>query len=238
VNAMTTISRTSVLPLLGVLLVLLTGASVAGAQVEARTGDPDEIRRVMNGLRSRWSTMEGMACRFVHTFEWVLAGTTQSTQGRLWLGGRDRFRIETTERVMVSDGRLLWDHDLRQNQVIINQVDPERGVVTQQHLFVAYTEEVEVEWRGEERDERGRLQTMTLRLTRGPQADPPVVQVKVDIERMLVTLVEYADPAGNRNRYDLEEISLGRVAPERFQFTIPPGARAVDLRPPPRGDHR
>jgi outer membrane lipoprotein-sorting protein len=208
-------------------LVLLIATSPAGAQ--QRQGA--EAERIMAGLRERWKSMEGLSARFTHTFEWMLAGETQVTKGQLWLSGRDRFRIETDARVLVSDGALLWDYSPEQKQVLLNKMDPSRGLTTQQQLFAAYTEDATVEWVSEEGRRQDRR--VVLRLTRPAGSDPAVVEVTVDPERMLVVRADYADSAGNRHHYALSDISPGPQTPERFVFKVPEGVRVVDMRPGP-----
>lgn len=101
----------------------MTFSAPAAAQQERER----ELLNVMAGLRGTWQELEGLEARFDHTFEWVLAGETQVTRGRLWLAGRNRFRLEFEDRVMVSDGTTIWDHDKKQKQVLLMNADPSRG---------------------------------------------------------------------------------------------------------------
>lgn len=215
----------AVLPIL--LLSVLCWPDVA---VRAQEPGAQEVGRLMNGLRSRWAEMEGLYARFVHTFEWVLAEETQQTRGELWLSGKDKFRIETGERSLVSDGEILFDYDPSQQQVLLNDVDPRRGILTQQQFFAAYTEDVNVRWvREEGREDERRV---VLDLERGPEREPGQVRVWVDPERFLVTRAEYDDGAGNHHIYNMTELRTGPQPPEKFLFEVPPGVTVVDMRTP------
>ncbi len=190
-----------------------------------------ELMDIMSGLRMTWQEMEGLSARFTHTFEWVLAGEKQVTRGQLWLAGRNQFRMEFEDRVMVSDGTTIWDHDKKQKQVLLMNADPSKGIANQQQLFLAYMENVDATWvRQEGRDENRRV---VIRIDRGPDADPKVVEIVVDPLRMLALRAEYTDGAGNIHLYDMEEVELGIQPEELFTFTIPEGVTVVDMR---RGD--
>lgn len=195
----------------------------------AQTGGAREIGRIMQGLRERWDSLPGMSASFTHTFAWVLAGETQVTKGHFWLGPDDEFRVETGDRILVSDGKILWDYSPKQNQVLLNVVDPTRGVVSQQQLFSAYTEDVNVEWVSEKT--QGDVRRVVLRLDRAPGADPNQVTVTVDTSRMLVVDAVYTDSAGNHHRYTLSDVVVGEQPAERFHFEVPAGVTVVDLRP-------
>ena len=210
------------------LLTVVTG--LLPGRVAAQEPGAQEIGRIMNEMRTRWESMEGMYARFVHTFEWVLAGETQQTRGEIWLSGKEKFRIETGQRTLVSDGEVLYDHDPSQEQVLLNDVDPRRGILTQQQFFAAYTEDVNVSWVQEEG--RGDDRRVVLDLDRGPDRDPSVVRVWVDPVRSLVTRAEYDDGAGNHHIYNMTELRTGPQPADRFRFEVPEGVTVVDMRTP------
>lgn len=214
----------SLLLLLGVSLVTLP-PTVAAQESHTR-----ELNEIMSGLRSRWQEMEGLSASFTHTFEWILAGETQVTRGRIHLEGRNRFRLEMEGRTMVSDGKTIWDYDSRKNQVLLHSVDPERGLATQEQLFLAYTEDVDVEWVKEEGRRNNRI--VVVRLLRGEDFDPREVDVWIDVSRLLAVRAEYTDGAGNNHSYVLEDVQLEAQEEDLFSFTIPEGAVVVDMRPP------
>lgn len=211
------------------LLVMLSSTLICPASVQAQQPHQQELARIMSGLRSNWQNLPGLSARFTHTFEWVLAGETQVTSGNIHLAGRNRFRIEFDGRVMVSDGATLWDYDPRQNQVLLHKVDSSHNITTQEQLFAAYTENVDVEWVREEMEGTSRL--IIIRLMRGEEADPRTVNVWIDTGYMLAVRAEYTDGAGNNHLYILEDIQVVEQPAGRFKFTIPEGVVVVDLRP-------
>ncbi|MFC1629180.1 outer membrane lipoprotein carrier protein LolA [Gemmatimonadota bacterium] len=216
------VSRTGQALLLGG--VLLSAPVMTSAQ-ETHTR---ELMDIMSGLRTTWQEMEGLSARFTHTFEWILAGERQVTRGQLWLAGRNQFRMQFEDRVMVSDGTTIWDHDKKQNQVLLMNADPSKGIANQQQLFLAYTENVNATWvRQEGQDENRRV---VIRIDRGPDADPKMVEITVDPLRMLALRADYTDGAGNNHRYDMEEVEQGVQPEELFTFTIPEGVTVVDMR--------
>jgi outer membrane lipoprotein-sorting protein len=208
------------------LIALIAGSSgAAWAQQE----QDERVVAVLAALEDRWDNLPGLSAEFTHTWEWVLAGETQVTTGLMRLASENRFRIETEDLVLVSDGTTIWQHTPSQNQVVIDNFNPRRPNATPEQLFLAFTEESRAEWLREEGRERARQ--AVIRLHRSEAADPATVDAWVELERMLVVRLEYADGAGNRHRYELDDIRLTEQAQEYFRFTIPEGAIVVDLRP-------
>lgn len=197
--------------------------------IRAQESQTGELTLIMAGLRSTWQEMEGLHADFTHTFVWVLADETQVTKGRLWLAGRNRFRLEFDERTIVSDGRDVWDYDRKKKQVLIYRSDPSGGIANQEQLFLAYTEGVEAQWVREEGE--GEDRRVVIRLLRGENEDPQSVDVWVDPVRMIAVRADYMDGAGNNHSYVLEGIELTAQPEEKFKFTIPEGVVVVDMRP-------
>jgi len=218
-------------PVIVPLAVLLSALLMARTSVAAQEEHAEELQAILDGVADRWEQLPGMSARLVHTFEWVLAGETQITEGMLHLAGGDRFRIETESVTVVSDGKTLWQYTPAQNQVIIDRIDPRRPNASPEQLFVAFTRDAEAEWVREE--PRGRRErTVVIRLHRAETAEPAVVEAWVDDPEMLVTRLSWSDGAGNRYEYRLYDIEIVEQPPERFVFTVPEGATVLDLRPP------
>lgn len=217
--------RRAAVRIVTVFILIVGSGGAAWAQQE----QDERVARVVTALEERWDNLPGLSARMTHTWEWVLAGETQVTTGSIRLADRNRFRIETEDFVLVSDGTTIWQHTPSQNQVVIDNVNPGRPNATPEQLFLAFTHESRAEWLREEG--RGRSRKAVIRLHRSETADPATVDAWVEMERMIVVRLEYTDGAGNRHRYELDEIQLVEQSEEQFRFTIPEGAIVVDLRP-------
>ncbi len=223
----------------GVLLALLLTAAASRAAAQNRPPQQppppqppqqQQLAGLMNRLRANWESLEGLSARFTHTFTWVLAGETQVTRGRLLTSGRARFRVEFENRILVSDGTTVWDWDRDQNQVLLFNAGPERGIMNQEQLFLAYTEGVRFE--GISEQTRGGTLYVTVRIHRAAHEDPSSVDIEIDTARLLAVRAEYVDGAGNGHTYVLQDIRTGPQDQASFSFTIPEGAVVVDMRPP------
>lgn len=217
----------------GRLALLLLLVVLAAGPVYGQEQNPKALARILAGMEERWETLPGLSARMTHTWEWVLAGETQMTKGSVYLAGGNRFRIETDDLTLVSDGTTIWQYSPGQKQVIIDRVDPRRPNASPEQLFVAFTRNAEAEWVREERQGKARL--AVIRLNRDETADPRMVEAWIDEERFLVVKLSYTDGAGNRHRYELDRIEVEAQPEERFRFTIPEGVVVVDMRRPGGG---
>ncbi len=75
---------------------------------------------VFDRLKSMFE--EGMIFRadFTHRYEDSFTGETQQNEGRIWIG-RDQYKIEGNNQVMVVDGDISRVYDASKNRVIISE---------------------------------------------------------------------------------------------------------------------
>lgn len=205
--------------------------STFSARAVGQEEHAEELKEIIEGIANRWETLPGMTAHLTHTFEWVLAGETQTTEGTIHLADGNRFRIDTSDVILVSDGTTVWQYTPKQNQVVIDRVDPNRPNASPEQIFVAFTEGARAEWIREERRNR-RESLVVIRLHRDPQEEPATVEAWVEVPRMLVVRLAWSDGAGNRHSYDLTDIEIAEQPPERFDFQIPANVVVVDMRPP------
>jgi chaperone LolA len=201
--------------------------------VTAQDRNERELARIMEGMDQRWESLPGLTARLTHTWEWVLAGETQITEGSIFLADGNRFRIETENLTLVSDGKSIWQYSPSQKQVIIDRIDPLKPNASPEQLFVAFTKNARPEWIREEREGRSRFSV--IQLHREETADPRTVEAWVDTERFLVVRLSYTDGAGNHHRYELDDIEVAEQSDDRFKFDIPEGVVVVDMRRPGGG---
>jgi outer membrane lipoprotein-sorting protein len=203
--------------------VLLLLPMVIPDAVRAQGRNERELVRILEGMDQRWESLPGLTAQLTHTWEWVLAGETQITEGSIYLASGNRFRIETENLTLVSDGKSIWQYSPSQKQVIIDRIDPLKPNASPERP----------EWVREERE--GRARFAVIQLHREETADPRTVEAWVDSERFLVVRLSYTDGAGNRHRYELDGIEIAQQPDDRFEFDIPEGVVVVDMRRPGGG---
>ena len=77
-------------------------------------------------LQRQLSDISSMKANFLQTTFDTNDQIVQKSEGRLWLGGNAKFRIETNipfEQTLVSDGRSFWTYDIDLQQVVIKPLE-------------------------------------------------------------------------------------------------------------------
>lgn len=196
------------------LVVLLAGQ----AQAQSRAAS-----EVLERVRAAYAATDALRAAFTQE----VAGAR--LEGTLLLQG-DRYRIETADQVLVSDGRTAWAYSRPDNQVLISRVDDDALALSPNAFFTRYPDEFHVQVRGTET--LGGVRHDVLHLTpRQRNAFVREVTLHVRSSDGMPTRARVVDGNGTVMTFTLRNLERNpRLAADAFRFTPPPGAEVVDLR--------
>jgi outer membrane lipoprotein-sorting protein len=170
-------------------------------------------------------------------FSMVTATESQETsvreeqEGRIYLGGKGRYRLESRDQTLVCDGKTLWSFHSGENQVILYRADAEdTPFLAPDQLLFEFPAKYRVVGVSESR--LGDVPCFVLSLLPREAADPTKsLEVWVDREQYLTRRVRLEDLAGNVTVFEFEDFQTGQKLPDRtFRFDPPEGAEVIDLR--------
>lgn len=216
-------------------LVLGVWSTASAGEPADGCGDPETA---LAGVQARYDAINDLSAKFVQATESVvLAGSSpglaSTSRGEVVLAkpGRMRWTYETPEpSVVVSDGRLIWIHDVAGRQVTRASVDGGylAGAALQFLLGAGRLEEsFEVKEVG---CSAGQIE---LDLTPTKPASYERIRATVDRASGLISETSVHDLFGNRTTLTFSEIDLNRAPPDsRFVFEPPEGVEVIDMDAP------
>ena len=182
-------------------------------------------------LRNKYRKIESLRAEFRELFEWGMTGETVIREGKLLVGKDNRFKIETSEQVMMSDGVDLYRYNRLKNQVIIEPVNASDTQFLPRKLLLDFTE-------GFNATEVSQIVVAGregLRLDLIPE-DPETVLISsatlwLTQDDMIVHRLRLVDLNSNLSTFFLSDIQLDRpIDASEIIFVPPEGVELFDLR--------
>lgn len=203
-------------------LLILPGTSLlAGDQ---------KSEEMIQKLKSKYDKLKTFKAEFVQTAYWKLADNIHEQKGSIWLKGNDKFKIETPDQVIMSNGKTLWTFSQFNNQVIIENMIRSKDVSLPKDLFLTYSEQYQSKYIGEELVENEHCSVIELT---GKTEDLFIKTIKVWINTKLWVpiKIEQHDLNSNTNAYVLKNIQLDVPMADHFFEYIPPASvEIIDMR--------
>ncbi len=179
--------------------------------------------QVFDRLKSMFE--QGMIFRadFTHRYEDSFTGETQQNEGRIWIG-RDQYKIEGNNQVMVVDGDISRVYDATKNRVIISDYVEEEDDFAPSRMLQG----VDTSYSISESAISGNRTEITLE-----SDDPFTVFQTVTItlnSNGLPTVIQATDQANNQLTTRFEDGEFVEPDENLFELNEPQSAEIIDLR--------
>jgi chaperone LolA len=192
---------------------------------------PPEItaKEIIEKVQAKYDDLTDATIQFTQSTRFKVSHAEQSVKGTLYFKKKSRYRIETDQRVIVTDGKTAWSHNLRTNQVLVNTYREETSSLSPERLLVHYPDDFYSAYVGEEKVGSDACYALTLT----PKEETTfAASMKIWVTRQwTIKKVELSDVAGTVTTYVIASIAIDRGLPDaKFEFKPPPDASVIDLR--------
>ncbi|KPP99673.1 MAG: outer membrane lipoprotein carrier protein LolA [Bacteroidetes bacterium HLUCCA01] len=190
---------------------------------EVRAADPAQESQALEQLRQRFAGDVMFRAELSHHFTDAFTEEVTDTYGTIWFG-RDRYRIETPDQIIVVNGTVSRVLNIRQNRLIISNYDAAEDEFAPSRFFtpgeVSYQSEDFTAPDGTHRieitsdDPFELFQQVTIRLSR--EGNPVQIDAVDQMDNRIRTMFRF----GRFLDLDLQQ----------FALDPPEGAEIIDLR--------
>ena len=105
----------SIIPLLFIILFSSWGSP------SPAFADSPSARDIINKVQDKYNRTEDAVIKFTQTVKYPLSKLSKTTEGTMYLKKGNMYRIDTGDRVIVTDGKTSWIYTPASNQVIIDK---------------------------------------------------------------------------------------------------------------------
>lgn len=189
---------------------------------------------VMEKVQETYASVNDASAEFTQTVSFKYAKIEQSFSGTVIMKKGSKYRIESQQQTLVTDGKTVWAYSPVNKQVLIDSYKENPNTFSPEKFLVGLPKNFRATFVSENAVPlRGTHAGYVLKLL--PKSDAPKfvksLKVWIDDANWSVRKVEYVDMNETRTVYSLREIKFNSgIADEQFTFSIPADVEAVDLR--------
>jgi chaperone LolA len=191
----------------------------------------EDIGKIIKKVQNKYKKVDLLHADFKQVNRFQLTNIQTEVFGSIWISKDNKFRFETEDQTIVSNGEKFWRYNKLEEQVLIDHAKK-----TQQDVFLNnflfnisdyYTGQLVSE------SKLNSKKIYEIRLTPKTADDSFFRFIKVwiydgswELEKVI-----YTDFNDNEVEYQIEKIDLNpSVTKAIFEFNAPEGAEVVDLR--------
>ena len=210
----------------GLILLVVAGFWVSSAGAKKHPS----VQKILQKFHARSQNIQTLQADFQQTFHWTMVDETQTFTGTLIIGRGDRFRLQTPEQVIVSDGKTLWTYDKGKNQVLVDDAQHSGDDLLPRKLLLKFEKNYTAVFLREEKV--GGIPCYVIELTsKTDDTFIPKMTVWIDEKTYVTRRLRYTDVNENVTTYNLRKIKINQPVPESvFRYQIPKGVDVIDMR--------
>jgi outer membrane lipoprotein carrier protein len=189
------------------------------------------VEKIIKQVQKKYREINVVYVDFKQVNRFKLTGIQNEVFGTLWISQDNKFRFETEDQVMVSNGDKFWRYNKLENQVIIDYAKKSQNDVFLNNFLFNISDHYLSQIVNEESVNKQKI--YEIRLTPKNPDDSYFKYIKVWLVDKSWDLkkVVYIDFNENEVEYDIEKIDFNpKVSQNIFDFQTPEGVEVVDLR--------
>lgn len=191
----------------------------------------DKANEIIKEVKKKYDDIKTFNAEFTQTFHWILADNVHQQQGKIWLKGKEKFKIETEDQIIVSNGKTIWTYSRFNNQVIIDNIDKSgQEIRLPKDIFFKYSEQYEPTYFQSETIFDQECHVVELN---AKTEDIFIKYMKIWISKKILIPIKIlqVDLNKNENTYALKNIQLNKSMPDDFfVYEIPDSVEIIDMR--------
>ncbi len=202
------------------LLTLTTVPSLAGTPTASE---------IIKNVQENYNRTNDATIRFTQTVVYPVSKISKTITGTLFLKKGNKYRIDTDDKVIVTDGKTSWVYLPGSQQVLIDNFRDDKNTITPDRFLLNVPSDYFAVLLSTKKSDSGDV--YTLRLT--PKSDNSFIRsIRIVIKGdWTVSSAEVADMNDTRYTYTVDSLATNTGLPDsEFKFVPPKGAQVVDLR--------
>jgi len=168
----------------------------------------NDAKAIIKKVLKKYDENKNIKVDFLQTFHWKLTENISEQKGTIWLEGKEKFKIESEDQTIVSDGTTVWIYSNANNQVLIDKVANAEDINLPRDILLNFSD--------------------TSRMD-----DQFIKQIKIWIEtkKMILVKIEQTDLNKNVSSYLLSNFKTNvPISANFFKYEIPDTVEVIDMR--------
>jgi chaperone LolA len=186
-----------------------------------------DAQEIIRNVQSKYNSIKDAQATFSQYVKYS-SGSSQSSSGTIYIQKEDKYRIESKNEVIVTDGVTSWSYSKKKKQVIIDNYKNDGNTFSPNKFLFNYPENFYSDLEGTETVSGS--ECYLLKLSPRHKGSVKSAKIWVDKDENLIRKITINSSESNTT-YSLKKITLDAgLSSSKFSFSPPEGVEVIDLR--------
>ncbi len=186
-----------------------------------------DAQEIIKNVQSKYNNIKDAQATYSHSIRYS-SGSTQSSSGTIYIQKEEKYRIESKNEVIVTNGITSWSYYKKKKQVVIDNYKNDGNTFSPNKFLFNYPENFYSDLEGTETVSGA--ECYILKLTPRNKGSVKSAKIWVDKEQNLIRKITI-NSSESSSTYTLKKITLDAgISSSKFTFSPPEGVEVIDLR--------
>ena len=181
--------------------------------------------KIIEDLQNKFESIQTLKADFRQLSTSSLDDDKINVEGKFFYKKQDKYRIELTDQMIVSDGEKVWNYNKKLNRVVVNTTSNDPSSLSLDKFIFEYPEKSSIEIL--QNNEEVKIVKI---IPEDYELNFSYAKLWID-ENNLIKRIEVADAGGSKFVFEFLDIILNTtIKDSMFNLNIPEGTKVIDLR--------
>lgn len=189
-----------------------------------------DVADIIEQVQDKYEDTDFLSAVFKQVEVFKLTGSQSELSGKIYISHGKKYRFESEEQTVVTDGDTIWAYNINTNQVIVDKVRENSGALLPRDLLYKYPKEY-YSTLLKTIDGQDRVFLIKLEPKENVYGYLKSIKIWVEEDSWLINKIESTDLRDTKTTFELSSINTKKELPDSFFiYEAPQGVEIMDRR--------
>ena len=190
-----------------------------------------DVNKIISKVQDKYDHMKYLTATFKQIETFKLTGSQTESIGKIYIADGNKYRFESEDQVIVTDGKSVWTYNAMSKQVLIDEVRENSGALIPRDLLFKYPQKYFATLLSESKENGKKIYLIRLDPKDQVYGYIKSIRIWVEDDTWLIQKIESTDVNGNKSLYEItDQDTKKKINDDMFKFVPGEGTEVVDMR--------
>ncbi|KAA3612037.1 MAG: outer membrane lipoprotein carrier protein LolA [Calditrichaeota bacterium] len=175
-----------------------------------------DVEDIIEDVQERYDEIEDISATFKRIESFKLTGTVSETVGKIYIKDGVKYRFESDDQSIATDGKTVWTYNSISKQFIIDNVRKNSGALLPRDMLFKYPKEYYSTLLGEAEVDGKDVFIIKLDPRENVHGFVKSMKIWVEDDEWLIRRIEITDLTDNKSTYEISKILIDEDLKDDF----------------------
>ena len=190
-----------------------------------------DVNKIIKKVQKTYDRMDRLSADFTQVQTFKITGSISETSGKIFVKNGEKYRFESEDQVIVTNGKTVWTYNNISKQLIIDNVRKNSGALLPRDLLFKYPKQYLATLLKTEKKDGKTVYVIRLDAKEDTHSFLKEIKIWVEDDNWFIHQIETTDLNGNTTLFRIDKMDTKTpLSDSLFEYKPAPDVEIVDMR--------